>query len=341
MARVIRASWDAFDRIVGSARSRLLICSPFYSEEGLGRLFDSFPFPGGPQMTVVSRLSPSDWLSGVADPRAMLTLLETLGDEHRLIVHQRLHAKAYLADSARGLVGSANLSSGGFDRNFEIMLDLDEAEAADADSMIEREASSSGVSIARASFRQWVAAHESRINDLRREEPDATRLADAQRSLDDLLGYGRAGAVAEEIPDIEDYAAWLALDERLPGAEVVLDRLRNLSGQNLSGHVRQSYYAVVRFLFERPQHVEPLASELDSMAQRDDIYQPDDDLSRDWIRHLDEHATELGDGWDYAVLRGILPPNLGGTRSGGGGGSSTLKRMLPLVARFLRRRASG
>ncbi len=207
--------------------------------------------------------------------------------------------------------------------------------------MIEREASSSGVSIARASLRQWVAAHESRINDLRREEPDATRLADAQRSLDDLLGYGRAGAVAEEIPDIEDYAAWLALDERLPGAEVVLDRLRNLSGQNLSGHVRQSYYAVVRFLFERPQHVEPLASELDSMAQRDDIYQPDDDLSRDWIRHLDEHATELGDGWDYAVLRGILPPNLGGTRSGGGGGSSTLKRMLPLVARFLRRRASG
>ncbi len=116
MARVIRASWDAFDRIVGAARNRLLTCSPFYSEEGLGRLFDAFPYPDGPQMTVVSRLSPSDWLSGVADPRAMLTLLETLGDEHRLIVHQRLHAKAYLADSARGLVGSANLSSGGFDR---------------------------------------------------------------------------------------------------------------------------------------------------------------------------------------------------------------------------------
>ena len=74
------------------------------------------------------------------------------------------------------------------------------------------------------------------------------------------------------------------------------------------------------------------------MAGRNDIFKPDDELSAYWIRHLDEHATKQGAGWDYAVLRGILPPSLGGTRTGGGGGSSTLKRMLPLVARFLHHR---
>ena len=337
MAQVIQASWEDFDRIVGSARDRLLVCSPYYSEDGLEHLFDALP--SGPRLTFVSRLSPSDWLNGVSDPAALLTLFELLGedrDDNQFIVHQRLHAKAYLADGARGLVGSANLSSGGFDKNFEIMLDLDEEEVVATDRMIGRETDERGVPIRLAAFREWVKAYEVRVNDLRRDEPDAEQLSDAQRSLDQLLGYGRAEAFAEDIPAIEDYATWLESNERLPGAEVLLDRLRNVSGQNLTGHVRQSYYAVVRFLHMSPGNIESLSGELDRLTRPEDIFRPDGELREDWIRHLDEHATDRGGGWDYAVLRGILPSNLGGTRTGGGGGSSTLKRMLPLVARFLR-----
>lgn len=337
MARVITASWADFDRIVGSVRDRLLVCSPYYSEDGLEHLFDALP--SGPRLTFVSRLSPSDWLNGVSDPAALLALLELLGEDgndNRFIVHQRLHAKAYLADGARGLVGSANLSSGGFDKNFEIMLSLDEEESAAADSMIKREAIEHGVPIPLADFREWVRTYEVLVNELRRDEPDAEQLSDAQRSLDELLGYGRTEAVAEDIPLIDDYATWLETNGWLPGARVLLDRLGNVDGQNLTGHVRQSYYAAVRFLYMFPGHIERLHGQLDLLRRAEDIFQPDDELVEDWIRHLDEHATDRGAGWDYAVLRGILPPNLGGTRTGGGGGSSTLKRVLPLVARYLR-----
>ena len=337
MAQVIQASWADFGRIVGSVRDRLLVCSPYYSKDGLDHLFDALP--SGPRLTFVSRLSPSDWLNGVSDPAALLALLELLGEDgydNQFIVHQRLHAKAYLADGARGLVGSANLSSGGFDKNFEIMLDLDEEEAAAADSMIRSEANERGVLIRLAAFREWVKAYEVRVNELRHDEPDAEQLSDAQRSLDELLGYGQKEAVAEDIPSIDDYATWLETNGRLPGAKVLLDRLRNVDGQNLTGHVRQSYYAVVRFAYIFPEHIDRLNEQLASLRRAEDIFQPDEDLVEDWNRHLDEHATDRGAGWDYAVLRGILPPNLGGTRTGGGGGSSTLKRMLPLVARYLR-----
>ena len=192
MARVIQASWEDFDRIVRSARERLLVCTAYYSEDGLGHLVDAFP--SGPCLTFVSRLSPSDWLNGVADPEALVILLDLLRDdgrESRFIVHQRLHAKAYLADGVRGLVGSANLSTGGFDTNFEIMMDLDKKEAAAADRMIEQETVTYGVSLTPDSLREWVTTYGSRIKDLRRDETDASELSDAQRSLDSLLGYGQ------------------------------------------------------------------------------------------------------------------------------------------------------
>jgi len=67
----------------------------------------------------------------------------------------------------------------------------------------------------------------------------------------------------------------------------------------------------------------------------DDVYKLPDEISSAWLKHINRHATDSGDGYDYAVLRGILPPSVGGTRIGGGGGISTLKRMFPLVACYL------
>ena len=64
-------------------------------------------------------------------------------------------------------------------------------------------------------------------------------------------------------------------------------------------------------------------------------YQLTDEISDAWLKHVNTHAADKGSGYDYAVLRGVLPPSVGGTRMGGGGGISTLKRMLPLVARYL------
>ena len=66
-----------------------------------------------------------------------------------------------------------------------------------------------------------------------------------------------------------------------------------------------------------------------------EVYQPNSLIANAWLEHVDTHATDVGVRYNYSILRGILPPSLGGTRLGGGGGSSTLKRMFPLIARFL------
>lgn len=335
MAKIIRASWDDFHRIVGSAHDRLLVCVPYYSEDGLGRLLDAFSM--GAELSFVSRLSPSDWLNGASDPEALLVLLELLQNENplpRFTVHQRIHAKAYLADRSAGLMGSANLSAGGFERNFELMMELEIEEANTADLLIEEEAQNHGVPLDLTAFRQWIEKHRGPIMELRRKESEAEDLSEIQRALDDMLGYGKTIAPPVDVPEIEDFVSWLMSRKSLAGASVLLDRRFNWSGQNLTGHFRQSYFAVARFLRQYDDHISPLAVRLDSLGPQD-IFQPGGTLVADWTHHLNEHATEYGPGYDYAILRGILPPSLGGTRLGGGGGSSTLKRMMPLVARFL------
>ena len=335
MARVIQASWADFRRIVGSARERLLVCVPYYSEDGLNQLFGAFSV--GAELNFVTRLSPSDWLNGAADPETLLVLLELLQNENpppRFVVHQRIHAKAYLADRSAGLMGSANLSAGGFDRNFELMVELETEEANVADRLIEEEVQRHGVSLNLPTLRQWVEKYQAQISELRQEEFDAEKLSELQRALDDMLGYGQAEYLPIDVPMVADFAGWLSENEKLSGAPVLLERYHNVTGQNLTGHFRQSYFAVAHFIHQYPKHGLSLAAGLDSLGL-DEIFQPNEALLADWVSHLDEHATETGQGYDYAILRGILPPSLGGTRLGGGGGSSTLKRMMPLVARFL------
>ena len=339
MARIIRASWDDFRRIVESAHEHLLICVPYYSKEGLRQLSDVFYRDA--QLNFISRLSPSDWLSGVSDPKALLAWFEFLRRKNRsplFTIHQQLHAKAYLADLTMGLVGSANLSTGGFDKNFEIMAELDADETEMAALLIEEEIYDQGRPLHLEDLRQWVDKYQNQITELRKrknkeENIEEENLTEIQRDLDTLLGYGNTEILETYIP-VEGFVNWLQKNTGLPGAAMLIDRYHNRSHQNLGGHVQQSYAAVSHFLQQHFDHCRSLASKLESLHP-EDIYQPDENLLDDWIRHLDDHAIMSGPGYDYAVLRGILPPSLGGTRLGGGGASSTLKRMMPLVARFL------
>ena len=335
MAAVIRATWDDFDRVVGRSQEQLLVCTPFYSLRGLSRL--SKVLPAGVAPTFMSRISPSEWAIGVSSPDDLVKCLISLracDHEVRLIIHQRLHAKAYLADCITGLVGSANLSSAGFDKDFELMLELTEGETRAATDIIKAEAGRYGKSLELDLLSEWVSKHSLKIDEHQGATSDLQDLADVQRDLDDLLGYGQGMSTPRDIPAIDTFGKWLDRNKTLAGASVLYDRYRNITGQNLTGHFRQSYYAAQNFLRESDKHVGFLANQLD-MMQPDGIYQPGSDLLDDWILHIDNHATSRSDLYDYAVLRGILPPNLGGTRIGGGGGSSTLKRMLPLVARFI------
>lgn len=338
MAEIIRATWDDLRSVVQAANTELMICTPYFSSEGIEQLFDVLN--GAISFLFITRLSPSDWLHGISSPDELLALLQVLDDAGyapSLIVHQRLHAKAYIADQNCGLIGSANLTAGGFESNFEIMVRLLPGEARRAYEMIRNEISANGKELAILQLRDWINRFKEQLEHSRpTEDLEAQTLAEMQRELDKILGYGNRESIqpTSTHPVLETLVEWLGNHRELPGAEVLLDRHYNISGHNLTGHFRQSFYGVYRFLYEYPKYVEILSRAL-SELEPDDIYQPDDEILDRWTTFLDGHATEHGEGYDFAILRGILPPRFGGTRLGGGGGSSTLKRMLPLVARFV------
>jgi len=162
------------------------------------------------------------------------------------------------------------------------------------------------------------------------QESDA--LADVQRSLDRLLGRG-GGHVEQgrEQIELDDFVAMLRDHTDLPGAQVVIDRHTNANGDNLTGHVKQSVAAAQHFLNSRPDVLNACVACLDGI-ERNAVPALTDEVVDAWVAFFDEHADYRDENCDFAVLRGILPPGLGGTRTGGGGGSSTFKRVLPLMA---------
>jgi hypothetical protein len=322
---------------VSGARHRLTVVTPFYSEEGVTHVLDHLGDTAF--VAVTTRLSPPDWLAGVADPEALADLLDLLPGRHSLGIIRNLHAKAYVGDRDHALVGSANLSEGGFIRNIELMVRFRGSEAADALDVVERACAGSRPMDLPA-LQRWIADSKPAIDDARTVTTEAAeQLAPAQEALDTVLGYGRSTRTLPDPRQIEldDFIDWARGHAALAGADMIVRRHDNADGQNLQGHVKQSFYAVTRFLNERPDMRGPLAGALAAMDP-DDVYQLEAAVAEAWNQHVDDHATDAssdGTTWSYSILRGLMPPALGGTREGGGGGSPTLKRVLPLVARYM------
>lgn len=339
MPQIITPTWIDFCQVVETAHRRLIICSPFYSASGIGHMFDHFIV--GTSLSFWTRLSPSDWLSGISDPLSLLAFLELLEQDNHSVelgIHQRLHAKLYIADEAIALVGSANLTEGGFDRNFELMVRFQEEE--DIRMILEtlrreQELNVRLLSIDR--FRQWVNNNCDRIENIRRERSnDSELLAPVQEDLDSMLGYGGGRHLPLEPSrhELNAFVVWLRDHQQLVGAQVLLSRHENTDHQNLTGHFRQCFFACWRFLNEQAELRQTLSDQLQTLAP-DDLFQPGNLVIQAWLDHVDNHAIDMTQDFSYPVLRGILPPSFGGTRLGGGGGISTLKRMLPLVALYL------
>lgn len=331
--------------MVTSAAEDLVLCSPYISASGVDRVFDLLDATEG--IRVFSRLSPSDWATGVSNPASLLALLDTCVDAGKtaeLHVVQRLHAKIYAADRKLLLLGSANLTHGGFAGNLEMMVELRDEAANDALTVFEALVAPVGRRVTPEQLRSWIDKVGSLVERLAASQTsDAEALAEAQRALDQTLKYGQHGNTAfrPTHEDLEKFISWIRSNQTLAGAATLLERYENrppagrLQRQNLQGHVKQCFMAAMRFFVERPDLIRTVADAL--VRLRDDkIYPIEEDalVAEAWIDHVDRNATAKGDSYDYAVLRGILPPSLGGTRQGGGGGSSTLKRMLPLVAQY-------
>lgn len=344
MPQIILPSWDNLNEIVTVAEDRVLICSPYYSSSGIGNVFDSIGDANRFQFW--TRLSPSDWVAGATSPEDLLVLSDLLlqsGRNVELAAFQRLHAKAYAADYSLALIGSANLSDGGFRANLELVVRFEGEEAHSAISIIEANIAPRLQQINIESFREWIRTFQPTIQQIRaRPDNSAEALQDVQRSLDEILGYGHAAQENRQIDEFShhDFGQWLDHHLELPGAEVLADRYHNTSGQNLTGHFKQSFYAVLGFLFEHSEYIDTLIEEL-MRIEPGRVYEINPNILDSWLEYFNNHATQSGTDYNFAVLRGILPPSVGGTRYGGGGGISTFKRILPLVAQYIREVING
>ena len=115
--------------LVSKARERLLLVAPYLSTPGMNRLRG--PMAAAAEAGTLIRLVTGDLQDSSSWNYKAVTALVT-GAEGQ-IIRPRLrvlcaapaslgfvHAKVIVADYTKGYLGSANLSGGGFDKNFEI-----------------------------------------------------------------------------------------------------------------------------------------------------------------------------------------------------------------------------
>ena len=329
-------SLDDISDLISRSRTVLDIFSPYVTAGPLDLLTRSL-LPDV-EVNVWTRLSPSDWVYGASDPEFLAMALDSLSGGHQVSLHvnQRLHAKAYFADRRFGLLGSANFTEGGFGRNIEVLVSMDGDEAATALSDLHKVLAESRT-LPIAELIRWVEQHRELIEHSRSDQRDlAQQLSEAQRDLDIRLGYGTDSSQISEEPSytlMEQFIAWLRRNTNLREADMVIKRYDNY--QFLSGKAKQSICGVYRFLQEYPQFID----ELDRAAQKpatQALYVPAQEIIEGWIEHLNQHAADAGECFNYSVLRGYLTPSFGGTCEGGTGGESTFKRVLPLMATFMK-----
>ena len=234
MPSIYQPTWDSLGGVLGASAQRALVCSPYITSSGVDHLFDVLPDHVG--LELITRLSPSDWASGVSDPEAILTLLRLWhdgGNPTSLRVVQRLHAKLYSADDSRAILGSSNLSEGGFDHNVELVVELSGDSARDAVCALQTACAPHYREVSLHQLAAWIARSRDIVftaSAAAAQEPEA--LSSVQADLDEMLGFGTPSSPPSlTVPDIRPFITWLDARPELPGAEVILSRHRNRASE--------------------------------------------------------------------------------------------------------------
>ncbi len=102
------------------------------------------------------------------------------------------------------------------------------------------------------------------------------------------------------------------------------------------GHVTQAIGACQTFLLKYPQHCQTIRNA--------DPTQPFDIIAngsiqndfRNWLAKNKGKYGKKAFGYSYSTLKKLLTPSLGGKCRGGGGGNDEFKRVLRLMAEFMR-----
>jgi hypothetical protein len=358
MGEPLKPTWLDLQTVISLAGNEALLMSPFYSSIGLDK-FAAALMPT-PQVLVVTRFRLQDWASGTTNPPALRDMIRRFESANRawtLFALPQLHAKAYVADRQLGLIGSSNLTGGGFCDNDELMVLVEAEEANEASVIIDNMLNGGSQQISLGSLEQWVNAFENRIARMHRLYTKARQyLGAAQADADAMLGVlprqANGGATVIEplppgaaehhmafaCPDRElcdAFTQWLRRNVHLPGAEKLVENATDtIVGRN-QGHFRRFFGSVWLFLKCEAQWCEVLRAWLSANGP-EEYYAPSDELRESWQLHLDKYSTlNRNDVCSYPLVQRYLPPRFGGTVVGGGGGVSTFRRMFPVVAGFM------
>jgi hypothetical protein len=313
-----------------------LICTPYYSERGL-QLIDPF-FDAAEEVEFWTRFSPLDWRAGVADMAALKRRVQSVLDREKIFnirVSDDLHAKIYAIPDAKVIVGSANLTWPGMTSNIEVVCELTENEAAVFLSLIPKLRSrltpvEAGVFVDYIDVAADAVSNSSEGPAEEDEEMNAAIDLAEETLRKSLLN---TAPEASKVPSL-DIAQFLDFCNR-ESTDISREVIARHGGKhNLQGHVKHCFYGSIRFLSQHPEIVDEVAS-----TSGESLYEFDNPSIRtQWRDFLREHATEIDKerSFSFRTLRVYLPPTFGGICTGGGGGSSTLKRVLPVVARMIR-----
>jgi len=312
-----------------------LICTPYYSERGL-QLLDPF-FDTAEAVEFWTRFSPLDWRAGVADMAALKRRVQSVldrGKKFDFLVSNDLHAKIYRFFDDTVIIGSSNLTLPGMTSNIEVVCELTENEAAAFSSVlstIRGRLTPMGAEVF-AAYVDAVADAISKPFDGPVEEDEEMNAAIdiAEESLRKSLSGTVPEATGIPLAELQEFIDYCRQENSGVSREIIA---RHKGKHNLQGHVKHCFYGCVRFLSEHKEFVSEIAA-----TPEDSLYDlANSSVCTYWRDFLREHANEIDKDrvfW-FRTLRIYLPLNLGGTCTGGGGGSSTLKRVLPVVARML------
>ena len=314
--------------------TEILISAPFFSEEALNWIC---PTQGG-CVEFWTRLNPYDWAAGSGNPEALLNFANTVGESNfALRVNPRLHAKIYLVDNNWAWIGSANLSVAAFRQNVELMGEIEEQDDIAALQSIVGNLRSKIHPMSLQKLTDFVEVTKDVVEAAREKGEGTDEDMEAAVSLLDELVGPEPTTQPQIVPLVEEFIEYLREHQQEFGlGQEVLARYDGK--HNLQGHVKQTYYGTCVFLLE-PSNRDLLGFVLSQPVGEHDLLEIEShNLRERWIDFLDANATFRNEemGFRFSTLRTILPESCGGYTQGGGGAISTLKRVFPLTARFLR-----
>lgn len=184
MTAVLASGWhDELARLIHGARHRLVVAAPFISRDGAALVVDQLTpaLRRSGRIEVLTDLGPAHVCDGSLDLSAVEQLLQA-APESALWHVPRFHAKIYVADGARAIVTSGNLTGGALYRNVECGLLVDEPLALEAIEGLFQDCRATGTAVGQGQLANYAAvASEARERLDRQQSATDSRLRQAFR----------------------------------------------------------------------------------------------------------------------------------------------------------------